>query len=157
MKINEYSIAALSFLGDAVYELEIRNHLVELGIKDGDRLHRECTKYVRAEAQAKVVKALLKEAEAADAGCAEAGGAENSDGEKVTGHSFVLAAEEVALVKRARNHKFANRSRSADPVEYRLATGLEALMGRLYLMGDQGRIEELAKRAMEIIGESNRR
>lgn len=132
--MKEYTIAALSFLGDAVYELEIRNYLLSLGIKDGDKLHRECTRFVRAEAQAKVVKVFLAESAEplSSSGC--------------------LSPEEVALVKRARNHKFANRSRSADPVEYRLATGMEALMGRLYLDGQQERIKELTEKAILIVG-----
>ncbi len=136
MNNNDYSIAALSFLGDAVYELEIRNYLVSSGIKDGDQLHRECTKYVRAEAQAKIIKALMTERE-------------THIGE---GSRDVLSAEEVAIVKRARNHKFANRSRSANPVEYRLATGLEALMGHLYVTDSRERLKELVEEAIRIIG-----
>ena len=121
---------ALAFLGDAVYELFIRDILVNAGMSNADAMHKACTKYVRAESQAKVLKAMLKE----------------QDGQE----SF-LTEEEVALVKRARNHKTPNRSRSADPVEYKLATAFEALVGYHYLMGNSERLQEVMSAAANIL------
>ena len=120
-KMNTTSLA---FLGDAVYELYIRDIMVNAGMTDPNAMHKACTKYVRAESQAFVIKNMLK---------------------------GFLTDEEVALVKRARNHKMPNRSRSAGPVEYKLATAFEALVGYYYLVGDSARLEEIMARAAGLI------
>ena len=118
---------ALAFLGDGVYELYIRDILVNSGITDPGALHRACTKYVRAESQAAALKDMMKE---------------------------FLTEEELGLVKRARNHKTPNRSRSAGPVEYKLATAFEALVGYYYLKGDSKRLEEIMDYAATYIEET---
>ena len=114
----------LAFLGDAVYELYIRDILVNAGMKDPDAMHRACVKYVRAENQAFALKDMMKD---------------------------FLTEEEISLVKRARNHKTPNRSRSASPVEYKLATALEALIGYLYLSQDSERLGEVMRHAAGLI------
>ena len=116
--------SALAFLGDAVYELYIRDLMVNAGMTDPDAMHRACTKYVRAESQALAIKEMMKE---------------------------FLTDDEIALVKRARNHKMPNRSRSAGPVEYKLATAFEALVGYHYLMENNERMGEIMNRAANII------
>ena len=115
---------ALAFLGDAVYELYVRDFMVNSGMTDSDAMHKACTKYVRAESQAYAIKTMMKD---------------------------FLTEEETNLVKRARNHKTPNRSRSAGPVEYKLATALEALVGYYYLIGDSQRLEEIMGRAATLI------
>ena len=65
-----------------------------------------------------------------------------------------LTEEEVSLVKRARNHKTASKPRNADPVNYKLATAFEALIGWLHLDGRKERMEEIIFHAMEIIEET---
>ena len=126
---NPYTMntSVLAFLGDAVYELYIRDILVAAGMKDPNAMHRACTKYVRAESQAYAIKDMMK---------------------------GFLTEEEVALVKRARNHKTPNRSRSADPVEYKLATAMEALIGYLYLSGNSERLGEVMRHAAGLIAGS---
>ncbi len=128
---NPYTMntGVLAFLGDSVYELYIRDLLVGAGMHDPDAMHRACTKYVRAESQAMAIKAMMKEHD---------------------GRAF-LTDEEIALVKRARNHKMPNRSRSAGPVEYKLATAFEALVGYLYLTGDSNRLGEVMQKAAALI------
>ena len=130
-KPNPYTMntSVLAFLGDGVYELYIRDLLVGAGMTDPDAMHRACTKYVRAESQAMAIKSMMKETE---------------------GQTF-LTEEEIALVKRARNHKTPNRSRSAGPVEYKLATAFEALVGYLYLIGDSDRLGDVMQRAAALI------
>ena len=115
---------ALAFLGDAVYELYIRDIMVNAGMTDPNAMHKACTRYVRAEAQAMAIKEMMKE---------------------------FLTEEENALVKRARNHKTLNRSRSAGPVEYKLATAFEALVGYYYLVGDSKRLDEIMNMAANLI------
>ena len=120
---------ALAFVGDAVYELYIRDILVNGGMTDPKAMHKVCTKYVRAESQAHVLKKMM------------------------AGVDTFLTEEEIALVKRARNHKSPNRSRSANPVEYKLSTAFEALIGYYYLIGDSRRLDEIMAKAANIIAQ----
>ena len=115
---------ALSFLGDAVYEVYIRKHVLEKGQQKADRMHRLAVKYVRAESQAKAVRRLME---------------------------GFLTEEEMALVKRARNHKTSARSRSADVLTYKMATAFEALVGFLSLGEDRERLEQVVFQAVKII------
>ena len=121
---------ALAFLGDAVYELFIRDIMVNAGMTNPDAMHKACTKYVRAENQAAALKSMMKEKD---------------------DKTVFLTEEEMLLVKRARNHKTPNRSRSAGPVEYKLATAFEALIGYHYLMGNSERLQEIMSTAANMI------
>lgn len=125
-KLNprEINTTALAFLGDAVYEVFIRKYVMETGQQNADRLHRAAVRYVRADGQARALKALM-------------------DG--------FLSEEELRLVKRARNHKTASKARSADAVTYKLATAFEALVGFLYLDGQEARLEEIIEYAVKEI------
>lgn len=122
-KLNPKDIntTALAFMGDAVYELFVRQRVLETGQRNADMLHRLSVSYVRAEAQAAAVKSLMED---------------------------FLSEEETALVKRARNIKSISKSRSAGPVAYKLATAFEALLGYLYLDGQQERLEQVVEEAM---------
>lgn len=122
---RQTNTTALAFLGDAVYEVSIRKHVMEGGQQRADRLHREAVRYVRAAGQARALKALME----ADA----------------------LTEEELRLVKRARNHKTGTKARSADAVTYKLATAFEALIGFLYLEGRTQRLAEIIERAVKEI------
>jgi len=128
MKTNpkEINTTALAYLGDAVYEVYVRKHVMEEGCQRADMLHRMAVKYVCADGQARAVKSLMKD---------------------------FLTEEEVRLVKRARNHKTTSKARSADPVTYKLATAFEALIGYLELNGDRKRAEEVIAEALKRIEE----
>lgn len=122
---KEYNTTVLAYLGDAVYELYIRRMLIHR--EDGmgaDSLHRKATEYVSAKGQSEAVKKLMKE---------------------------FLYEDEVKLVKRARNHKTSSHPRGADPVEYKLATGFEALVGNLYINDKLERLDEVIDMAVKII------
>ena len=125
-KLNprEINTTALAFLGDAVYEVFIRKHVMESGQQNADRLHRAAVRYVRADGQARALKALMED---------------------------FLSEEEIRLVKRARNHKTASKARSADAVTYKLATAFEALVGFLYLDGQEDRLAEIMAQAIKEI------
>lgn len=114
---------ALAFLGDAVYEVRVREHLLKNGGHHADRLHRDAVDFVRAKAQAGIIK-------------------------KMAG---MLTEEELALAKRARNRKSATKPKNADPVDYKWATAFEALIGYLYLAGEYDRLEEIIKEAIRAI------
>ena len=114
---------ALAYLGDAVYEQAVREHLLRTGIEDVHKLHGMATRFVRASAQALIIKTVFDE----------------------------LSETEQNLVKRARNRKPVTRAKNADPLDYRWATAMEALAGYLYLEGDTARLEWFMGRAVEII------
>lgn len=125
-EVKRINTTALAYMGDAVYEVYIRKHVMQKGCFDADRLHKAAVAYVRADGQARAVRKLMNE---------------------------FLTEEEVSLVKRARNHKTASKARSADPVTYKLATAFEALVGALYLSGDMVRTEQVVYEAIRIIEE----
>ena len=115
----------LAYVGDAVYEVFVRKRLFEGPFATTKALHREAVKYVSAAAQAQAVKAMY-------------------DG---------LSDEEQHLVKRARNHRSATKPKNADPVDYKWATAFEALLGYLYLAGEEERFLELAEAAWTMLSE----
>jgi len=118
--------ATLAFLGDAYYELSVRRRLaLSGGSYAADRLHKEAVHYVNAAAQAKAMRGLKAR-----------------DG---------LSEEELELVRKARNRKPKSVPKHTDPVDYKLATAFEALLGYHYIEGREGRAEELTELAISII------
>lgn len=113
----------LAFLGDSVYETYVRTHVIGKGQVNADLLHRAAVRFVRADAQAFALKAMMDE----------------------------LTEEEQSLVKRARNKKISTKPKNADPVIYKWATAFEALIGFLYLSENPVRMGELIHRAMGLI------
>ena len=115
LDVKQVSTAALAYLGDGVWELLVRQMLVEKGISDSRRLNTEALNYVTASAQAVVVKKILSE----------------------------LTEEEDAVYRRGRNIGHTNVPKRATVMEYRMATGLEALFAYLYLNNETERISAL--------------
>lgn len=116
----------LAYVGDAVYDLFIRERLVRSGAAGAAHLHRQATAYVRAGAQAAALQALLPE----------------------------LEPEEAEIVRRGRNAHVQHPPRGVGPAEYRGATAFEALVGYLYLAGRRGRLDQVLRRAAELIEQS---
>lgn len=123
-KRKEINTTALAFMGDAVYEIYVRRHVMESGQVNADRLHQMAVRYVRADGQAQAIKRMMRD--------------------------NLLTEEETALVKRARNHRTTSKPRNADPVIYKLATAFEALLGWLYLEKRYTRMEEVVQMALDI-------
>lgn len=115
--IRAYSPLTLAYIGDAIYDLVIRTVVVERGNCSANKLHRKTIRYVNARVQAKIIDALESE----------------------------LTPEEEAVYHRGRNAKSYTAAKNASIIEYRKATGLEALCGYLYLQGRQERMLELIK------------
>ncbi len=119
----------LAWLGDALYDLYVREHLVARGGKVR-ALHREAISFVCAHAQAEALSRI----------------------------SGALTEAEADVVRRARNaHQ--SPPKNADPGEYHHATALEALIGWLYVTGQRDRINELLQMALPGIreqGQGNR-
>lgn len=124
----ELPALALAYMGDAVYELAVRTHLVGKGLTRVNRLHGEAVRYVNAGAQAGVLK-------------------------KIEGS---LAEEELAVVRRGRNAKSSHTPQGAGVLAYRHSTALEALIGYLYLKGDHMRLDKILGDVFQIIEENNR-
>ena len=111
---SQQSALTLAYLGDAVYELLVREKLVIHSHKTNGKLHFEATRFVSAKAQSEFV-------------------------EKILG---TLTPEELSVYKRGRNSD-AVPPKNTDVAVYKRATGLETLFGYLYLSGRTDRIEEL--------------
>lgn len=109
-----YSALTLAYLGDCVYELYVRSHLTSDGNHKVRDLHRAATKYVCAAAQAEFYR-------------------------KIQG---ILTEEENAAFHRGRNTK-SHPPKNAEVADYRIATGVEAILGHLYVTGQTERISEL--------------
>lgn len=122
-ELRKCNTTAFAYLGDAVYEQAVRERLMNRGIFDVNKLHRMATSYVKASAQANIIKKIFDE----------------------------LTEEEQKLVKRARNRKYTTKAKNADPVTYKWATAFEALVGYLYLAGEKERLAWALERAMGIV------
>lgn len=113
--IEEISTAALAYLGDSIIELCVRETLVQRGVSSAKNLNATALLFVKAEAQADAMKVILPH----------------------------LSEEENAAYRRGRNIGHTNTPKSATVGQYRMATGMEALFGYLYLKGQKDRINEL--------------
>ena len=117
----------LAYLGDAVYEVIIRRHLVKGGIVKPQVLQREATHYVSAKAQAGLITKL-------------------QDDEK-------LSAEELTAFRRGRNAKSHTKAKNTSLKTYQLSTGFEAMIGYLDLLGKNDRVQELARWCIDTVEE----
>ena len=124
-EVLQINTSTLAYLGDAVYELMIREWLVEKKPNNVDKSHKAAIKYVSADGQAKAAKAMMADA--------------------------FLREEEERLLKRARNHRTMSKPANADPKNYKIATGFEALVGYLHLLGETDRLQAVVAEAIRII------
>lgn len=104
----------LAYVGDAVFELYVRLHLVNEGIVKVDKLHHRASSWVKAVAQANFLHQL----------------------------EDLLTEEEKNIVRRGRNTK-SHVPKNVGVSEYRLSTGFEALVGYLFLSEEETRLEEI--------------
>jgi ribonuclease III family protein len=118
---SEMSPLTLAYLGDAIYEVYVRQHLISQGIFHPNQLQQEATQYVSAVAQAKVVHRIKEQ----------------------------LTDEEMAILRRGRNAKSGSVPKNASVSDYRYSTGLEALIGFLYLTNCEQRLQELMQMILE--------
>lgn len=122
--IRTYSPLTLAYIGDAIYDLVIRTIVVERGNTSANNLHKKTVRYVNAGTQAQMIEALQDE----------------------------LSEEERTIYKRGRNAKSYTTAKNATVIDYRKATGFEALCGYLYLTGSQERMLALIRTAIERVG-----
>ena len=115
MKPEEYSALNLAYLGDAVFELMVRETLVSGSLENVRSLFRKSKSYVSASAQSQSYFRLYNH----------------------------LSHDEQQIAKRGRNSKPSSKAKNASVAEYQHATGLEALFGFLYLSGKIDRLKEI--------------
>ena len=124
IKLITMSPLVLAYLGDTVYESYIREHLIRQNInRKVPTLHKLAIQYSKAKAQATIIHELEDE----------------------------LTEEEMKIFKRGRNQKSHTAPKNADIIDYKYATGFEALIGYLYLSEDKERLEYIVKKGIEII------
>lgn len=113
--IRMYNPLVLAYIGDSVYDTFIRTMLVSNGSIQVNKLHKRSIKFVSAKAQAEITEQLYN----------------------------ILTEDEQDIVRRGRNTKSNSVPKNADMNDYRYATGFEALIGYLYLIGNAKRLMEL--------------
>ena len=111
-KANNLNPIVLAFVGDAVYSLFVREKLTFTSDSKSGELNKLATSEVMATAQAEFVKEILP----------------------------MLTDEEVAVYKRARNAKKPTKAKHASVADYNSATGFEAVLGYLYIIGETERL-----------------
>lgn len=121
--IRTYSPLTLAYIGDAVYDLIIRTVVVEKGNTSANKLHKQTIEYVKAPAQARLIEAILDD----------------------------LTEEEAGIYRRGKNAKPYTMAKNATMNEYKKATGLEALVGYLYLTDQVERILQLMQNGLHKI------
>lgn len=123
-KANSYSPLALAYIGDGVYEIFVRTYVMNKGNMPVNKMHKASRELVRASSQSKIYY-LIEE---------------------------MLTEEEQAVLRRGRNAKSVSVPKNGDMTEYRHATGLEALIGYLYIDGKVERIKELIDTGLNKLG-----
>ena len=119
-KVEAMSPLTWAYVGDSVYEAYIRTYLVETTNLKPHKLHVNAIKYVKAKAQAEILKKI---------------------------HDS-LTEKEQEIVRRARNTQNHHVAKNADPADYMYATAFEGLIGYLYLAGEKERLDEILNKCI---------
>jgi len=119
--LHQMSPLVMAYVGDAVFELVVRSRMAAESKQKIGVLHQEVVNVVNAESQAHILRRIRE----------------------------YLTEEEVEIVNRGRNAKSKSVPRHVAVGDYRLSTGFEALIGYLYLKGDQERLIEIVNRIAE--------
>lgn len=113
----------LALVGDAVFEIYIRSYILSENTElSVHKMHVEAIKYVKAKSQSAIVKAIEEE----------------------------LEDDEMYIYKRGRNTKSATTPKNANVIDYRNATGFEALLGYLYLIGNKERLFYILEKSTKV-------
>ncbi|MCI8769682.1 MAG: ribonuclease III [Lachnospiraceae bacterium] len=121
LKPEQYSALGLAYIGDGIYDLIIRTIVVELGNGKVKKFHRLTSGVVKAESQARLMKAILE----------------------------LLNEEELAIYRHGRNAKSVTSAKNASIGDYRVATGFESLLGYLYLKHQMDRLLSLVNEGLK--------
>lgn len=119
--INLLSPLTWAYVGDAVYELYVRTNLVNKTKLKPHKLHIESIKYVKAQAQADILKEIMDK----------------------------LTDDEKEIVRRARNAENHHLPKNAEPEDYMYSTAFEGLIGYLYLCKKDERLKEILEMSVK--------
>ncbi len=125
LDIREYNIKTLAYIGDSVYELYVREHLVKNSREVASKLHVKTIKFVSAKAQEYIINNIYE----------------------------MLTEEEKDIYKRGRNASTNTVPKNTDVVTYKKATGFEAVIGYLYLTKQKRRMDDIIRNSIRIISE----
>lgn len=116
MDVNCINIIVLAYLGDSVYELYVREKLIEKGYNKPDVIQKNAVNYVSAKSQSVFLDNMI--------------------------NNNILTEEEIDIVKRGRNYKRSAHPKNTDIITYKMSSGFEALIGYLYLT-NKDRLHEI--------------
>jgi len=122
-ELNTFSPLSLAYVGDAVYEVYVRSYVMQKGNMQVNKLHHAATRYVSAKAQSFIIHSIMEH----------------------------LTEEEIAIFKRGRNSHSYTSAKNADIVDYRHATGFEALIGYLFMSKNFDRLNEIIRMSIEAV------
>jgi len=125
LNVGQMKSLSLAYMGDAVYEVFVREHLLRNGEVKPDKLHKLAITFVSGKAQAKVILHWL-------------------DGN-------LLSEEEKRIVARGRNAKSGSVPKNISVQTYRYSTAFEALIGYHYLAKNTERLGELLEKAVNLL------
>ena len=117
----------LAYIGDAVFELKIRSYLLSIGEQKVNDMHKQAIKYTSALSQSAIIDHIIND----------------------------LSDEEIEIYKRGRNSGGTHKPKNASLNDYRKATGFEALIGYLYLIKNNERIDEIVSKSIDFINQKN--
>lgn len=128
MDTRNINIITLAYLGDAIYEVYIREFLIKKGIAKVDMLQKKAVKYVSAKSQSKIINHLLE--------------------------TNILKDDEIDVFKRGRNYNRDTHPKNTDIITYKMSTGFEALIGYLYLE-NKDRLDKIINYVLEEYNEKD--
>jgi len=120
----QYNGLTLAYIGDAYYELAVRNYLLDKRITKVNDLHKNAILYTNANSQAKAARELIKK---------------------------FYSDEEISIYKRGRNANATHKPKNSDIITYNISTGFEAVIGYLYLDTQFDRLNSILLKAFNII------
>ncbi|WP_373894577.1 Mini-ribonuclease 3 [Virgibacillus natechei] len=123
--VKQMKSLALAYMGDAVYEVYVREHLIDAGQVKPNELHQKAVTFVSGKAQAAIILQWL------------------DDG--------LLTGDEERIARRGRNAKSGSIPKNTSVQTYRYSTAFEALLGYHYLAGNQDRLTVLLQKAVHFI------
>lgn len=128
LDVKQMKSLALAYMGDAIYEVHVREHLLLKGQVKPNQLHNEAVAFVAGKSQATVILDWLEQ-------------------------EGFLSEEETKVVARGRNAKSGSIPKNISVQTYRYSTAFEALIGYHYLAGNEARLKELIDKAIQFVEE----
>lgn len=123
MDVNLINVITLAYIGDAVYEVYVREYLIKKGISKVLELQKEAIRYVSAKSQCRILNDLMDR--------------------------HLLTEVELDIVRRGRNYKRESHPKNTDILTYKMSSGFEAMIGYLYLNKETERLDEIMNFILE--------